>query len=260
MRAASAPVVRLGVAGGEKQTWGFRLAPRQWPLLFRAVRETPDDVALGARVFFAVGGHDEGPAYRRMMRDESGRALVEQRRAYPSLLRDRDALRELPRGTLGREYVRQLDERGIDPQELSELTERSYVGITFSHDHAYVRDRVRELHDLIHTLTNCGVDLVGEAGVAGFTLGQTGNKGWAMLMLLNTVTGLIAFRVDSAVMGVKAFLRGRRARFLPAVDDWERLLRLPIEAARAELGVEAFSGYRPLHLEDVFANAPGATG
>ena len=36
------------------------MAVRQWPSLAKQVRAAPDDVALGARVFFAMGGHDEG--------------------------------------------------------------------------------------------------------------------------------------------------------------------------------------------------------
>ena len=50
---------------------------------------------------------------------------------------------------------------------------------------------MRHAHDVIHTLTDAGVDLVGEVAVAGFTFGQTGNKGWAMLVLLNVLTGLL---------------------------------------------------------------------
>ncbi len=242
----------------ERATWGFRLAPRRWPSLFRAVRETPDDVALGAEVFFALGGHDEGPAYRRFMRDPLGQQLVQEKIQYPELFMDLDQLRKLPDDTLGREYARQLDERDIDPKKLAALTEPCYEGIDFSPDHAYVRDRVRHAHDVIHTLTDAGVDLVGEVAVAGFTFGQTGNKGWAMLVLLNVLTGLLVGRIDSAVLAFKGYVRGRRARLIPAAHDWERLLRLPIEDARTELGITPFERYRPLYLDDVFANAPKA--
>ena len=241
-----------------KQTWGFRLAPRQWPTLFRKVKEHPEDVALGARVFFSVGGHDEGGAYKRFMRTAAGRRLVEERVDYPELFMDTARLRELPRGTLGRTYVEQLDARGIDPKALAALTEPCYEGIDFSPDHAYVRDRVRHAHDMIHTLTDAGVELNGEVGVAAFTFGQTGNKGWWMLVVLNILTALSAFRFNGISMAVNGFLRGRRARFIPAVDDWERLLRLPLAEARAELGVVPFEQYRPLHLEELFENASGS--
>ena len=238
-----------------KQTWGYRLTPRDWPSLFRAVKEDPNDVELGARVFFSIGGHDEGPTYRRFLRSDEGRQLVEDRTGYPALFTDFDRLRALPDGTLGREYVRQLDERGIDPLELSALTYRCYEGLDFSPEHVYVRDRVREAHDLLHTLTGYGIDITGEAGVLSFTFGQTGNKGWAALVCLNVLTSFSVGRFSALVVAVKGYLRGRRARFIPAATDWERLLQLPIEEARAELGIIPLEPYEPLFLEDVFVNA-----
>ncbi len=246
------------MARDSKPTWGFRLAPRQWLPLARAVREDPDDVALGARVFFAVGGHDEGPTFRRFLQSASGRKLVEAREGYPPLFTDYDALRALPDGTLGREYVRDLDERAIDPVELARLTEAAYVGCDFSTDHEYVRDRVRHAHDLLHTLTGYGVDILGEAGVLAFTFGQTGNKGWAMLVTLNLLSGFSTGRFDGARVAWKGYLRGRRARFVPAVRDWDRLIEMPIDDARAELGITPLEPYEPMALEDIFSKAPSA--
>ncbi len=240
-----------------KQTWGFRLAPRKWLSLARAVREDPDDVALGAKVFFSVGGHDEGPTYRRFLRSPTGRRLVQARASYPPLFTDYDRLRELPDGTLGREYVRDLDERGIDPVELARLTEEAYVGCEFSPDHEWVRDRVRHAHDLLHTLTGYGVDILGEAGMLAFTFGQTSNKGWVLLVMLNVLSGFSTGRFDGARVAWKGFERGRRAQFVPASDDWDRLLRLPIDQARAELGITPLEPYRPMALGDIFQNAPG---
>ncbi len=216
------------------------------------MRQYPGDVELGARVFFAIGGHDEGPTHRRLEKSEVGRRLVRDETPYPPLFTDYDALRALPAGTLGREYVRELDERGIDPVDLARRTEAAYRGCAFSREHAYVRDRVRDAHDLVHTLTGYGIDVIGEAGVLSFTFGQTGNKGWAVLVFLNHLTALSRGRTDGWLVAWKGYWRGRRARYLPAVDDWDRLLRLPIERARAELGIEATEPYRPLALEEIF--------
>jgi len=250
-----APRYPRGVSSRTNDTWGFRLAPRRWPSLFRAVRESPDDVVLGAKVFFSLGGHDEKPTYERLMRTDDGAEMVRNRTAYPALFTDYDALRALPDGTLGREYVRQLDERGIHPRELSRLTDIAYEDYEFSPVHAYVRDRVREAHDLYHTLTGYGVDVAGEAGVLAFTLAQTGNKGWALLVLLNTLSGVVAGRFDGLVVAIKGYRRGRRARFLAAVQDWDRLLRTPLEDARAELAITPMDPYRPIALEELFQNA-----
>ena len=238
-------------------TWEFRLQPREWPRLARLVRDAPGDVTLGARVFFSIGGHDEAPTHRRFLRTSSGRALVENAIPYPSLFSDYDGLRALPSGTLGREYVRQLDDRGIHPVELARLTEAAYDRREFSDEHAYVRDRVRNLHDLFHTLTGYDIDVIGEAGVLAFTFGQTGNKGWAMLVFLNCLTCVARLRFDGWVVAWKGYRRGRRARYLPAVDAWDRLLRLPLDAARAQLGIPPLEPYRPLAFEEMFGVSAG---
>lgn len=231
------------------------MQPRQWLRLARQVREDPGDVVLGARVFFAVGGHDEGPTHRRFLRTPEGARLVRDAVDYPALFTDYPALRALPPGTLGREYVRELDERGIHPVELAHLTHAAYEGREFSPEHAYVRDRVRNAHDLFHTLTGYEIDVAGEGAVLAFTFGQTGNKGWAMLVFLNALTVVSRSRFDSWVTSWKGYRRGRRARYLPAVEDWDRLLRLPLEEARAELGIPPLEAYRPVQLDDVFSNA-----
>lgn len=238
-----------------RPTWGFRLQPLAWPRLAAQVREDPGDVALGARIFFSIGGHDEGPNYRRFLRAPGGAELLRDATPYPEIVTDYERLRTLPAGTLGREYVRELDERGIHPVELDRQTHAAYVGRAFSREHAYVRDRVRQTHDLYHTLTGYGIDVLGEAGVLAFTFGQTGNKGWAMLVFLNGLSALSKGRLDGWRVAWKGYRRGRQARFLAAVNDWERLFQLPIDAARAELGIAPLEPYRPLELEEVFAAA-----
>jgi len=241
------------VARAADETWGFEFRPSEWLRLARLVQEDPGNVELGARVFYSLGGHDEGPTHERFLRTETGRELVRNATAYPDLFTHRELLRELPAGSLGREYVRELDERGIDPVELGRLTQAAHQGREFSRAHAYVRDRVRQAHDLIHTLLGCGIDVIGEAGVLAFTFGQTGNKGWAMLVFLNALTTLTRFRFDGWALSWKAYRLGRRAQYLPARDDWDRLLRLPLEAARAELDITPLSPYEPLALDDALA-------
>lgn len=235
-----------------RPSWGFRIHPVEWIRVARRLADDPWDTEQGARMFFAAGGHDEEPTHRRFRRTPEGRRMLAERTPYPALFRDCAALRALPAGTLGREYVRQLDERGIDPVELARLTEAAYEGHRFTPEHAYVRDRVREAHDLVHTLSGYGIDVLGEAGVLAFTYGQTGNKGWAVLVLLNHLSTLVRGRIDGWALAWHAWRRGRRARFLAAVDDWDRLLRLPIDEARSELGLASPRPYRVMSLETLF--------
>jgi ubiquinone biosynthesis protein COQ4 len=134
------------------------------------------------------------------------------------------------------------------------------LGRDFSPEHAYVRDRVRDSHDLFHTLTGYGVDLFGEAGVLAFTFGQTENKGWAVLVFFNVLVALLSRRLDGLVVAWKGYRRGRRARYLPAVVDWERLLQVPLDEARLELGISPLEPYRPLDTENAFSGTASSAG
>src|SRR5215813_9724644 len=78
---------------------------------------------------------------------------------------DLAALRELPNGTLGREYARFLDANGIEPLVISaEVKER------FRTNPYALRYTVT--HDLHHVLAGFDTGLAGEAGVVAFNLGQ----------------------------------------------------------------------------------------
>jgi ubiquinone biosynthesis protein Coq4 len=74
-------------------------------------------------------------------------------------------LRELPAGTLGREYARFLDLNGLEPLSISPAVKEHF------RDHPYVL-RYTTTHDLHHVLTGFDTGLAGEAGVLAFTVGQ----------------------------------------------------------------------------------------
>ena len=57
-----------------------------------------------------------------------------------------------------------------------------------------------------------GIDVLGEAGVLAFTFGQTGNKGWAMLVFLNWLTEIAAARINGVKVAWEGYRRGRRAQ------------------------------------------------
>lgn len=85
-------------------------------------------------------------AYRRSFESAEGKRLLERQGDYPALFTAGDRLRALPAGTLGGQYVRELDERGIHPVEINRATEPAYEGIELSPERRYVRDRVRNAH------------------------------------------------------------------------------------------------------------------
>jgi ubiquinone biosynthesis protein Coq4 len=78
---------------------------------------------------------------------------------------DADALRKLPAGTLGREYIRFLDANGLAPLVVSPALKERY------RTNPWVL-RYTATHDLHHLLTGFDTGLAGEAGVVAFNVGQ----------------------------------------------------------------------------------------
>ncbi|KAM6337515.1 ubiquinone biosynthesis protein COQ4 homolog, mitochondrial isoform 1-T2 [Alca torda] len=69
---------------------------------------------------------------------------------------DMDRLRGLPDGTLGREYVRFLEDNKVSPDT------RMPPKFVDDEELAYVIQRYREVHDLMHTLLGMPTNMLGE--------------------------------------------------------------------------------------------------
>jgi ubiquinone biosynthesis protein COQ4 len=78
---------------------------------------------------------------------------------------DLATLRELPSGTLGREYAISLDANGISPLVISPSVRERF------RDEPYPL-RYTTTHDLHHVLTGFDTGLAGEVGVLAFNVGQ----------------------------------------------------------------------------------------
>src|SRR5262249_43136956 len=102
----------------------------------------------------------------RIARTEPGRRLFERRPLLTRETVDFAALGRMPDGTLGREWVRFLDDNGISP----DIWVEPDVGDART---AYVLLRFRQTHDLWHVVSGYGPDVVGELLLQAFTFGQT---------------------------------------------------------------------------------------
>uniref|UniRef100_A0A8B9B9M9 Ubiquinone biosynthesis protein COQ4 homolog, mitochondrial n=1 Tax=Anser brachyrhynchus TaxID=132585 RepID=A0A8B9B9M9_9AVES len=98
---------------------------------------------------------------------EGYRILQERPRIRLSTL-DMDRLRGLPDGTLGREYVRFLEDNKVSPDT------RMPAKFVDDEELAYVIQRYREVHDLMHTLLGMPTNMLGEVVVKWFEAVQTG--------------------------------------------------------------------------------------
>jgi len=214
----------------------------------RAIVRNPDDTGQVFRVIRALGGRSFERTLRRVRSDPTGRRILAERRRLLPALADRERLRALPQGTLGREYARFLDAEGISPEGLlrasAEAREREGPH-RLGPEGEVLGDRLREMHDLWHVVTGYGRDLVGEASLLAFTYAQTRSRGIGALVAVGCWRLWRAGQREAVDTIRGGYRRGRRAALLPAAD-WEALLELPLPEVRRRLRVEPVGPYPPL--------------
>ena len=197
----------------------------------------PDDTPRVFEITRALGRPSLRRGALRFKSTPVGRRVLAERIDLLDTLRDRAWLAKLPAGTLGRAYHDFVYRENLSADGLVEasMTGGSHTRFDDADMRRYA-ERMREQHDLWHTLTGSGRDPFGEVCLLAFTYAQTGNKGLGLIALVGTLKGLqkAGARVPQAVWA--AFHAGRHASWLPE-QDWERLLRLPVAEVRRQLAI-----------------------
>ncbi|XP_042734943.1 ubiquinone biosynthesis protein COQ4 homolog, mitochondrial [Lagopus leucura] len=104
----------------------------------------------------------------RMRNDPEGYRILQERPRIRLSTLDMARLRGLPAGTLGREYIRFLEDNKVSPDT------RMPAKFVDDEELAYVIQRYREVHDLMHTLLGMPTNMLGEVVVKWFEAVQTG--------------------------------------------------------------------------------------
>lgn len=161
-----------------------------------------------------------------------GRDLLRDRPQFLDL--DLDELRAMPPGSLGREYVGFLDREGLTLEVM-----RVPTPYTDDPDCAYVMQRLRQSHDLWHTLLGLGTQGHEEVLVHAFSIAQTGLPSSVVIISLGAIKHMVLERRWKTLRhGVRAaFDRGVRAKPLLAAY-WERYWERPLDEVRAHFGIE----------------------
>ena len=188
-----------------------------------------------------------------------GKALLASSRDIVPVLSDRAALAQLPEGSVGRAYLALVENAGITADglvEASEETASEYA--TLTPEQGFYAMRLRDTHDLWHTVTGYSTDPFGEVCVVAFSYAQTRNLGFAAIATIGALK-IARERKDPRVFGAvwRAYRDGRRAAWLPAVE-WERLLALPLADVRRSLGNVPPSRYEALRAASSIAVAQAA--
>ena len=212
----------------------------------RALIRNPESTGEVFKVIQALKGGSLRQSVDRMSAHEAGRELL---RCKPSILErlsDREALAAMPEGSLGRVYLDFVLAGNLSAEGLvaaSEEAPRDESREWLDPEEMWLADRLRDFHDLQHVLTGYGRDELGELCLLSFMTTQTYNRGISFIVFM----GRRKYRQAMPHMDVDALVRegrdiARAARWLPEVH-WEERLGEPLEALRAELGLQAPARY-----------------
>lgn len=225
-----------------------------WRAIRRLVRD-PEDTKQAFLLIEALRGRSTRRLLARLRRSPGGGLLLASRPSLLAHLGDRAALAALPAGSLGRAYLAFIGVESLSAEGLAEVSRVTRPSA--SDDIAWLRERNREMHDLIHVVVGYGRDPLGEVCVAAVSYAQTGLKGFAVIAAVGALR--IARRLrGQPVRGAvwEAYRQGRRARWL--IDaDWETLLAEPLDAVRAQYRVAPPAIYPQVlpHLQQALAEA-----
>jgi ubiquinone biosynthesis protein COQ4 len=219
----------------------------------RALLANPDDLPQVFTLLEALSGDTLPRLERRLGSSETGRRLLKERPDIVRLLDDREALRRLPSGSLGRAYLAFVESENISAAGIKEAAAQGIQGRDeLPPGQAYVHQRMRDTHDLWHAVTGYKGDVLGETALLAFTLAQTHNPGIFLLVALGLFKTLGAPAARALI--IEGFRRGRRAAWLPE-QEWEAMLALPVQDVRDMLRVGIVPVYEPIRSADLRAAA-----
>jgi ubiquinone biosynthesis protein COQ4 len=215
-----------------------------------ALLKDPNDTAQGFRLLEALDPLIHHRELALMRAAPRGLQLLSEQPRLLHALRDTAALDALPEGSLGRAYRAWCESEGIHPDGFVAIGEAGSEASAIEDSYVrYAAYRHRDSHDLWHVVYGCRADLLGEAAILGFTLGQTRSPGMAVLLvggLMHSFT--IGWKQGASMrqLAWRGLQDGMRARSLAPVP-WEEWLARPLADVRAELGITDVPSYTPTY-------------
>lgn len=141
-----------------------------------------------------------------------------------------DELLQLPTDSLGHAYATHMRAANLDPG--------FYRNVELKDDTSYLALRMRQTHDIWHTVTGFGTDTIGEISLQSFQLAQ--NRSPLAVMLIAAIT-LSTIKMNQNLTPLVQILQqsyelGDRAKPFIA-QKWEEAWEKPLEEWRSELKV-----------------------
>jgi len=218
-----------------------------------ALLADPDDLPQVFTIIESFGQSSLPRLVKRMQKSAAGRRLLAEQPDIVPVLQDRAALRRLPEGSLGRAYLAFVESENISAEGIVAADlERHATVVDSMPEHAWLRRRLRDTHDLWHAMTGYRGDVLGEAAILGFTLAQSWNNGIALIVglgLLKTARAPEARRVI-----LDGYRRGQQAAWF-IEQPWETMLARPVDEVRRSLQIGPPPAYTPVRSSELKAAA-----
>ncbi len=226
--------------------------PIRWGAAFRALwglARDNDDTTYVFQIVGALRGASDANNVARMKTTPIGRQILSERSSMLEVLSDRERLRALPEGSLGRVYLDFMEREGLSAEGLADASDADPQPGD-DPDEKVFREWARDSHDLWHVLTGYGRDPLGELCLLGVLYSQIRSPGTAFIALLGLLRIPFEYPGAPSIRAVlQGFATGRNAEWMIA-QDWEALLAKPFEVVQQDLKIGRPTYYErsaPLH-------------
>ena len=222
-----------------------RIRPLQAFGAARKLIADPNDTRQVFIILKALRGRAYGRIFRRFAAMPTGAEVLSDHRRLLDVLQNQAALETLAPDTLGGAYLAFMRAEDLNADGLV-LPSAFDEDDGLAPDMRLVRERLRDAHDLNHTVTGYGREPLGELCLLAFMFGQTRNLGLLFIVMAGVKKqgfGPKAGKVWAALF--EAWRRGRTAGWLPGTP-WEAVLARPLAEVRQMLNVGRAPRYEAL--------------
>ena len=220
------------------------LQPLQAWRSVRALIADPENTGEVFKIVEALKGGSLARALARLQACPEGRELLRRKPGILPVLSDREGLRAMPPGSLGRAYLDFVESQYLSADGLVAASEEVLRRHPRSPGEHWLGTRLRDIHDLQHVMCGYGRDELGELCLLGFMAAQTPNRGISFIIFM----GRRQFRKVAPMIPIDACVAegrytGNTAKWFATVN-WEERLSEPLQQLRAELGIMTPKVYR----------------
>jgi ubiquinone biosynthesis protein COQ4 len=223
-----------------QNTLDTRLRPLEAVKAVRRLLADPDATPEVFAVLRAMRGGSVLRLFHRFRNHATGRRMLAENRNLLATLTDTTALAAMPVGSLGHDYQSFMAAENLSAEGLLASSQTGDEAPAAG-DVKLFRDRMRDMHDLTHTLTGYGRDPLGELCLLAFTFSHTRSPGMALIVLMGFLK-IKSWPVRRAV--IEAWRHGRKANCWFPGMDWEALLPEQLAHLRRRFDIAEPLAYR----------------